>query len=135
MRITKFRKFVSWNIISVMGYLSMVIALYFLVILSLASTQIGMREDLNGYFYDYITGNIILPYISFYKTQLSCMMFFMLVSILENRYYRNKELYGLRIFENNEKGYSIIFVTGLSLNFLPLYIFFMIFITNLVKLI
>ena len=135
MRITKFRKFVSWNIISVMGYLSMVIALYFLVILSLASTQIGMREDLNGYFYDYITGNIILPYISFYKTQLSCMMFFMLVSILENRYYRNKELYGLRIFENNEKGYSIIFVTGLALNFLPLYIFFMIFITNLVKLI
>ena len=133
MRITKFRKFVSWNIISVMGYLSMVIALYFLVILSLASTQIGMREDLNGYFYDYITGNIILPYISFYKTQLSCMMFFMLVSILENRYYQKKGLYGLRIFENNEKGYSIIFVTGLALNFLPLYIFFMIFITNLVN--
>lgn len=134
MRLTKFRKFASWNIISIIGYLSMVIAVYFLVILSISSSQVGMRADLNEYFYNYIINNIILPYISFYKTQLSCVIFFILVSIIENRYYTKNGMYGLRMFENNEKGYSIMFVTGLALNFLPLYLFFIMIMTNLVKL-
>lgn len=135
MRISKLKKYVTWNIISVMGYCSLVIVASFLVMLSLSSSQIGMRQDLDKFFFDYTLNHVLVPYFSFYKVQLSAVAFFALGSILEKRYYYEQTHYGLRIFENHDKFYSIVFVIGLSLNFLPLYIVMVYMIKMLVRLI
>ena len=122
MRISKLKKYVTWNIISVIGYCSIVVVASFLVMLMLSSSQIGLRRDLDKYFWDYILNHVLIPYFTFYKVQLSAVAFFALGSLLEKRYYFEQTHFGLRIFENHDKFYSIIFVIGLSLNFLPLYI-------------
>lgn len=135
MRISKLKKYVTWNIISVMGYCSLVIIASFLIMLSLSSSQIGMRRDLDKLFFDYTLNHVLVPYFSFYKVQLSAVAFFALGSILEKRYYYEQTHFGLRIFENHDKFYSIVFVIGLSLNFLPLYIVMVYMIKMLVRLI
>ena len=122
MRISKLKKYVTWNIISVIGYCSLIIVACFLVMFLLSSSQIGMRRDLDNIFFDYTLKYVLVPYFSFYKLQLSAVAFFALGSILEKRYYYEQTHFGLRIFENHDKFYSILFVIGLSLNFLPLYI-------------
>ena len=135
MKVNKFRKYISWNIISVTGYLCTVIALIFLVMLILAGSQLNMRADLNQYFYDYIFNHILEPYYIFYKSQLVWIGLLLLVSVFEDKYNSHKSEFGLRIFENNEKRYSILFVTGLALNFLPLYMMFMLIVINFMRLI
>ena len=122
MRISKFKKYVTWNIISVIGYCSLIVVVCFLIMLFLSSSQIGMRRDLDNIFFDSTLRHVLIPYFSFYKVQLSAVAFFALGSILEKRYYYEQTHFGLRIFENHDKLYSILFVIGLSLNFLPLYI-------------
>ena len=122
MRISKLKKYVTWNIISVIGYCSLIVVVCFLIMLFLSSSQIGMRRDLDNIFFDSTLKHVLIPYFSFYKVQLSAVAFFALGSILEKRYYYEQTHFGLRIFENHDKLYSIIFVIGLSLNFLPLYI-------------
>lgn len=133
MRITKFKKFITWNIISLIGYLSLTIMGYFLLMLSLASSQLNMRMDLNEFFYDYMYRYLINPYIAFYKTQICVIFFLMLGSIAENRYYNEHGIYGFRIFDDHEKGYSRLFVIGLALNFCPLYIFTMMVLSTIMK--
>lgn len=122
MRISKLKKYVTWNIISVIGYCSLIVVACFLIMLFLSSSQIGMRRDLDNIFLDSTLRHVLIPYFSFYKVQLSAVAFFALGSILEKRYYYEQTHFGLRIFENHDKLYSILFVIGLSLNFLPLYI-------------
>lgn len=122
MRISKLKKYVTWNIISVIGYCSLIVVVCFLIMLFLSSSQIGMRRDLDNIFFDSTLRHVLIPYFSFYKVQLSAVAFFALGSILEKRYYYEQTHFGLRIFENHDKLYSILFVIGLSLNFLPLYI-------------
>ena len=122
MRISKLKKYVTWNIISVIGYCSLIVVACFLIMLFLSSSQIGMRRDLDNIFFDSTLRHVLIPYFSFYKVQLSAVAFFALVSILEKRYYYEQTHFWLRIFENHDKLYSILFVIGLSLNFLPLYI-------------
>ena len=122
MRISKLKKYVTWNIISVIGYCSLIVVACFLIMLFLSSSQIGMRRDLDNIFFDSTLSHVLIPYFSFYKVQLSAVAFFALGSILEKRYYYEQTHFGLRIFENHDKLYSILFVIGLSLNFLPLYI-------------
>lgn len=122
MRISKLKKYVTWNIISVIGYCSLIVVACFLIMLFLSSSQIGMRRDLDNIFFDSTLRHVLIPYFSFYKVQLSAVAFFALGSILEKRYYYEQTHFGLRIFENHDKLYSILFVIGLSLNFLPLYI-------------
>lgn len=122
MRISKLKKYVTWNIISVIGYCSLIVVACFLIMLFLSSSQIGMRRDLDNIFFDSTLRHVLIPYFSFYKVQLSAVAFFALGSILEKRYYYEQTHFGLRIFENYDKLYSILFVIGLSLNFLPLYI-------------
>lgn len=122
MRISKLKKYVTWNIISVIGYCSLIVVACFLIMLFLSSSQIGMRRDLDNIFFDSTLRHVLIPYFSFYKVQLSAVAFFALGSFLEKRYYYEQTHFGLRIFENHDKLYSILFVIGLSLNFLPLYI-------------
>ncbi|MBD5401627.1 hypothetical protein HDR58_02335 [bacterium] len=123
MKITKFRKYITWNLVSLAGYLSLAIVGYFLMMLMISSSQIGIRADLNSYFYDYIVNHVILPYVDFYKVQITFICLMLVGSIFEKKYYDEKCIYGFQIFENHPKVYSIIFVIGLSLNFLPLYLF------------
>ncbi len=133
MKISKFKKYLSWNIISAIGYLSSVITISFIIMYSLAASGLNMRTDIDGYFYDYITKHIIIPYIGFYKGQLLIIAALLIGSFFENKYYVEKEEYGFRIFENHEKGYSILFTTGLFLNLIPLYILCMIFVSWIFK--
>lgn len=135
MKITRFRKYITWNIVSAIGYICSIITIIFLIIFSLAASNLNMRADLNEYFYAYITKHILLPYLSFYKFQLFLISCCLIASVFENRHYKEKGEYGLRLFGNHEKIYSILFFTGLILNFLPLYILFMFLITQIMKII
>lgn len=133
MRISKFKKYITWNIISLLGYISIIITISFLVMLSLSSTQLNMRVDLNKIIYEYIFNHIVSPYVSVYKIQLGTIIFLLLGSIAEKKYYDNKESYGFRILVDNDKTYSKFFVIGLMLNFCPLYLFSMYIISIIMK--
>jgi len=133
MRITKFKKLICWNIISIIGYCSMVVMGYFLLLVALSSSQLNMRADLNEYFLNYIFKHLVFPYISAYKFQLSIIFFLAIASIFENKYYNHKQEFGQRLFGNNETVYSVIFIIGLALNFLPLYLFTMFLLTSVMK--
>ena len=133
MKITKFKKYVTWNIISLIGYVSIALTIAFLVMLGLSSSQLNMRIDLNKYVYEYIFKHLILPYLSVYKFQLSAIIVLLIASIGEKKYYEDNEIYGFRIFENNEKIYSTFFIIGLILNFCPLYMFSMYILKILMK--
>ncbi len=133
MKITKFKKYISWNIISLTGYIGSIIAIVFMVMLILAGSQLNMRADLNSYFFDYIINHIINPYFTFYKSQLAGICFLLILSVYEDSYYKKNGKFGLRLFEDNEKGYSIIFFTGLILNFLPLYVAFQAIVIKIMK--
>lgn len=133
MKITRFRKYISWNIASAIGYCCIVITFVFLFLLGIALSGTTIRPDINEYFYDYIFNHLVGPYISFYKFQLFLVAACLIASVYEHKHYINTGEYGLRLFGNHEKIYSIIFVTGLAFNFLPLYIFTIIIFSWIVK--
>ena len=133
MKITKFKRYISWNIMSLIGYICIVITFIFLGILLIASSGTTIRPDINEIYYNYIIKHIINPYISFYKFQLSLIAFCLIFSIFEHKYYKQTKQFGLRIFENHEKYYSIAFVTGLAVNFLPLNLILMIIISWIMR--
>jgi len=133
MRISKFKKFISWNLISLLGYFSLIIMIIFLIMYSLTTSQIHMRADLDKYFYDYLSKYVISPYFSFYKTQISIIIFLLISSVFENYYYKQKGLFGFRIFENHETAYSRMFLIGLSLNFFPMYMASMFILTKFIS--
>lgn len=135
MKITKFKRYISWNLISLMGYCCTIIMIIFFVILGLSSTQLNMRIDLNKYIYDFMFNHIISPYISFYKFQLSTICILLLTSLVEKKHYEDEGSYGLRIFENNDKLYTKIFIIGLFFNFCPLYLFSLYLLKILTKII
>lgn len=123
MRISKFKKYIAWNIISVLGYIFTSITLFFLLMFSLVSSNLNMRSDLDYYFYDYLTNHIVIPYFTAYKFLLFIVVFLLILSKLEHHYYKERASFGLRLFENHEKIYSVVFFAGIILNFLPMYIF------------
>ena len=122
MRIVKFKKFISWNVISLIGYLSLVIVAYFTVVLLLSVSEIGMRADLNKYFYEYIVKHVIFPYLDFYKIQLGLIFLLLICSKFEDKYYRREGKLGLHLFEHHQNFYSAGFITGLILNICPMYL-------------
>ena len=99
----------------------------------LASSGIGIRADISEYFLTYTIKHVISPYLELYKFQLLLVGVMLLASVYENSYYVHKGEYGLRLFANSEKLYSILFVTGVCLNLLPMYVFFMSLMSNLTK--
>lgn len=123
MKVTRFKKLISWNLIALIGYLSLTITIFFMISISLASTQLHMRLDLDEFIYNYMLEHLIYPYLSLYKIQMFAIIFLLLVSIAENSYYKVRGEYGLRIFCEHEIGYSRFFIIGLVLNFCPLYMF------------
>ena len=133
LRINRCRKYVTWNIISVLGYLGFILSLVFLVMMVISSSNIGVSADITKIFYEYTVKNVILPYIEVYKTQLIITGIMLIASVYENSYYMQRGEYGLRLFPDNEKIYSIIFVTGLCLNLLPMYMFFVFILSKILQ--
>ncbi len=133
MKISKYKKYITWNIISLLGYSCLGIMCYFLVILLISSSGMGMRIDLDKYFYEFTMQHVVLPYMSFYKIQLTSAALLFIGYIFEKKYYKKNNEYGFRIFENHERAYSILFVTGLTLNFLPMYILTVMLLKTLAK--
>lgn len=125
MRITKFRKFITWNIVSLIGYIGLIIACYFVVLITLSASNFNMRVDLNEIYMNFTINHVFLPYLSAYKFQMTIVFTLLLLSIYENYHNKMKGLYGLRLFPNHETGYSVLFTIGLALNFCPLYLFTM----------
>ncbi len=123
LRINRCRKYITWNIVSVLGYLGLVFSIIFLFMFTISSSGIGVSADVTKIFYEYTVNHVILPYIEMYKMQLIIVGVLLVLSVYENSYYMYKGEYGLRLFTENEKIYSILFVTGLCLNLLPMYIF------------
>ena len=134
LRINRCRKFITWNVISVLGYAGVILGLFFLFMFVIASSGIGVSGEVSEYFYVYIVKHLVLPYINMYKFQLFVVGLMLILSVYENNYYKIKGVYGLRLFANNEKLYSIMFVTGVCLNMLPMYLFFVVIVSNLMKL-
>ncbi|MBR6722247.1 hypothetical protein IKL64_02215 [bacterium] len=134
LRINRCKKYITWNIISLLGYAGVVFAVVFLFMFWIASSGIGVSSDVSEFFYIYIVKYLVLPYIGLYKFQLFLVGVMLLLSVYENSYYISKEQFGLRLFGNNEKVYSIVFVTGVCLNILPMYVFFIYVVSNLMKL-
>ena len=134
LRINRCRKFVTWNVISVLGYIGVILGVIFMFMFMLASSGVGVNAELTDYFFNYISKHLILPYIGLYKFQLFLVGVMLLASVYENNYYNQKGEYGLRLFANNEKFYSVLFVTGVCLNILPMYLFFVVIVSNLMKL-
>lgn len=134
LRINRCRKFITWNVISVLGYVGVLFGLIFLFLFMIALSGIGVSADASEYFYVYIVKHLVLPYINMYKFQLFVVGLMLVMSVYENNYYNLKGEYGLRLFANNEKPYSIMFVTGVCLNILPMYLFFVFVVSNLMKL-
>lgn len=124
MKISKLRRYVTWNVISAIGFFATIITIVFLVLISVASSGLNVRPDVDKYFFHYIIQHIINPFIEFYKFQLLIIAVLMVGSRLEHKHYVKNSEFGLNLFENNEKVYSIIFTTGVVLNFLPLYVLF-----------
>lgn len=133
MRITRFKKLITWNVASLVGYLNLLIMAVFIVMLGLAASQLNVKFEFNKFVYDNMLKHIIFPYVSFYKTMMIGVLMLLIGSMWEKRYYNEKGLYGCRILENHEKVYSFFFLVGLALNFLPLYLFMMYVISFAVK--
>ena len=133
MKISKYKKYITWNIISLLGYSCLGIMCYFLIVLMISSSGMGMRMDLDKYYYEFTMKHVVFPYMSFYKIQLAIAALLLIGYIFEKRHYERNNEYGLRVFENHEKLYSIIFVTGLALNFLPMYILAIILLKTIAK--
>ena len=135
MRLTEFRKYITWNIASLSGYIGIFIMFVFLLMLMIASSGTTIRADINEIFHDYIVKHILMPYLKFYRFQLFWVLIFILFSVVEHRYYVMSEHFGARLFENHEKAYSYAFALGLSLNFIPLNIIFIISILVITRII
>ena len=107
LRINRCRKFITWNIISVLGYVGVILGIIFMFMFSIASSGVGVSADVSEYFYNYIVKHLAHPYIGMYRFQLFLVGVMLLASVYENNYYNEKGEYGLRLFANNEKFYFL----------------------------
>ena len=133
MRLIECKKYITWNLVSLIGYVSLAVTVIFLLMCFVASSGTTVREDVDMFFYDYIRKVLIIPYIKFYKFQFLLMVFSLVLSVFEHRYYEIKEMHGVNLFENHENGYTFGFALGISLNFVPLYLLYVIIILHLIR--
>ena len=61
MKISKSKKYISWNIISLIGYIGTVFFIIFSVIKMIGASTMNMRADLNEYYAEYLMKHIISP--------------------------------------------------------------------------
>lgn len=119
MKINKFKNLISWNIISAIGYLSILMSAVFLIIYILGASGINIQADSNEYFYDYLEKHVITPYFEVYKFQIVVVILLIIGSVYEKKKYLENNEPGLILFPEREKIYSILFLSGIYLNLLP----------------
>ena len=90
LRINRCRKFITWNVISVLGYAGVILGLFFLFMFVIASSGIWVSAEVSEYFYVYIVKHLVLPYINMYKFQLFVVGLMLVMSVYENNYYNLK---------------------------------------------
>lgn len=133
MQITEFKKYISWNIISLIGFGCAVISAVFWFMLNIASSGLDIREDIDIYFSEYIVNFLIKPYFELFIYQLFFIVLLIIGAKFENKHYIENNKEGLNLFVDNEKIYSRFFITGIMLNFLPLLILLVIAIGYYIK--
>ena len=119
------KKLITWNVVSLVGYVNLLIMIVFIVMLGLAASQLNIKFEFNKFVFDNMLKHIIFPYVSFYKTMIIGVLMLLIGSMWEKRYYDEKGIYGYRVLENYDRIYSFFFLVGLALNFLPLYLYMM----------
>lgn len=134
MKIEKFKNLITWNIISIIGYLCILMSLVFLIMFSLGASGVGIHDDINEYFYDYLSKYVITPYFGLYKFQLLVIVLLIIGSVSENKKYLENNEPGLVLFLEKQKLYSIAFLTGIYFNLLPIFLLFISFILVTFKL-
>ena len=134
MKIEKFKNLITWNIISIIGYLCILMSLVFLIMFSLGASGVGIHDDINEYFYDYLSKYVITPYFGLYKFQLLVIALLIIGSVSENKKYLENNEPGLVLFLEKQKLYSIAFLTGIYFNLLPIFLLFISFILVTFKL-
>lgn len=134
MKIEKFKNLISCNIISAIGYLSLLMSIVFITMFMLGASGVGIQADMNDYFYDYLGKYIITPYFGLYKFQLLIIILLIIGAVNENKKYLENDEPGLTLFLEKEKLYSIFFVIGIYLNILPIILLFITFILVYFKL-
>ena len=128
MKINKFKNFISWNIIYAIVYLSILMCAVFLIIYTLGASGINIQADSNEYFYDYLEKHVITPYFEVYKFQILVVILLIIGSVYEKKKYLENNEPGLILFPEREKIYSILFLSGIYLNLLPLILLLITFI-------
>ena len=128
MKINKFKNLISWNIISAIGYLSILMSAVFLIIYTLGASGINIQADSNEYFYDYLEKHVITPYFEVYKFQIVVVILLIIGSVYEKKKYLENNEPGFILFPEREKIYSILFLSGIYLNLLPLILLLITFI-------
>ena len=126
-KVLKLKKYLTRNIISVIGYFCLALTIIFGLIYFLASSGLNIREDISEYFQEYISKYIIKPYIEFAKFHLFMVCVIAVVSRFEFKHYNELGEDGLRLFINHEKLYSGAFITGVMFNLLPLTVLLIMF--------
>ncbi len=133
-KVLKLKKYITWNIISVIGYFCLALTVMFGLMYFLASSGLNIREDISEYFQEYISKFIVKPYIEFAKYHLFMVGVIAIVSRFEFKHYNERGEEGLRLFMNHEKLYSGAFITGVMFNLLPLTVLLIMFISWLIGL-
>ncbi|MDE6138941.1 MAG: hypothetical protein K2F57_05675 [Candidatus Gastranaerophilales bacterium] len=109
-------------------------SLVFLIMFSLGASGVGIHDDINEYFYDYLSKYVITPYFGLYKFQLLVIALLIIGSVSENKKYLENNEPGLVLFLEKQKLYSIAFLTGIYFNLLPIFLLFISFILVTFKL-
>lgn len=133
-KILKLKKYITWNIISLIGYFCLALTIVFGLMYILTSAGLNIREDISEYFQVYIAKFIIKPYVEFVKFHTFMFAIIAITSRFEFKHYNENCEEGLRLFMNYEKLYSGAFITGVILNLLPLTILVLIYISYLFSL-
>ena len=128
MNIKNIKNLISWNIISAIGYLSLLMTAVFLIMYSLGASGINVQADSNEYFYDYLEKYVIALYFGIYKFQILVIILLIIGSVYEKKKYLENNEPGFILFPEREKIYSILFLSGIYLNVLPLILLLITFI-------
>lgn len=128
MKILEFKKYITWNIISIIGFFCTLITIVFWFWLSIVSSGLNIREDIDGYFSEYIVNFLLKPYFEMFVYQILFIILLVIGSKFEHKHYIENGEERLKLFEDNVNIYSKVYLTGIFLNFLPLFVLFVILI-------
>lgn len=133
MKISELKKYLTWNVISGIGFFCTIIAIIFWIWINIASSGLNIREDIDEYFSKYIMNFFVKPYFELFLYQLFFIIILIIGTKFEKKHYIENGEEGLMLFENYDKIYSRVFCAGILLNFVPFFILLIIMIGYILK--